>query len=305
MMFPEGWQGDWALVTGASSGIGREFAIQLAAAGLNVVLVARREALLEQLAAELRTQHGIQTLALPMDLARPQAARAIRQRLRDANIVIRLLCNNAAFGRWGRWEDGRAAVDEDMIAVNVTALVALCRTFLPDLLAHQTSAIVNLSSPAAYQPVPYMALYAASKAFVASFSQALHEELSDRGVLVQTLVPGPTATEFDAVAGGAPACLGKERASATAVVQAALAHLGGGCPVVEVARGTRKQRLAAALLPRRWLLRILGRRFEPTASGPPPPAARSPTTSVCSSDLQPSNRGGNLCTPPTASPEAV
>ena len=167
-------RGDWALVTGASSGIGRAFAVQLAAVGVNLALVARREPLLRALAEEIEQRHAVRALAMPIDLGKPDAATAIKARLASNGIKIRLLVNNAAFGHWGRFENGTQTAYQDMIQVNVSAMVALCQAFLPDLSGFSSSAIINVSSPAAFQPVPYMAVYAASKAFVSSFSQALY-----------------------------------------------------------------------------------------------------------------------------------
>ena len=257
-------RGSWALITGASAGIGREFAAQLAAAGLNLVVVARRKALLEALAAELSRQHGVRVLALPADLSETGAASSVRSRLAAQAIRIRLLCNNAAFGRWGRFEDGPLQLYERMLRLNACAVVAFCHEFLPDLASFPTSAIINVSSPASLQPVPYMAVYAASKSFVHSFSQALYGEWKARGVLVQTLVPGPTASEFDTVAGAYASRL-KGRGSAGRVVRDALHHLDKSTPVVNSAKGTFKQRLFVALCPPRTVIATVARMFRPPA----------------------------------------
>lgn len=245
----------WALVTGASSGIGREFAVQLAAAGVHLVLVARRAELLNALAAELASRHGIQAIALPANLAEPGQAGRLRQRLQAEGISIRLLVNNAALGRWARFEASPAAFYEQMIEVNAAAPVSLCREFLPDLTSHQGSAVINVSSPAAYQPVPYMAVYAASKAFLHAFSLALHEEWREKGVRVQTLVPGPIRTELEGAQAGV-----KGAGTAAVAVRAALARLES--PVVTSARGTLLQRIFA-LLPLQLVLRQAGKMFLP------------------------------------------
>lgn len=255
-------KGDWALVTGASSGIGREFCVQLAAAGMNVVLVARRQDLLEALAAELTARHGTRCLALPVDLSKPAAAAEVKLRVSAEGVAIRLLVNNAAFGRWGRFEATAAEAYEEMIQLNNAAMVSLCHHFLPDLASHRTSAIINISSPAAYQPVPYMAVYAASKAFVHSFSQALYGEWQERGVLVQALVPGPTATKFDEKAGAYESAL-KARGTPADVVKAALAHLASEAPIVIAAKGTYKQRLFAGLFPAKVVIREVAKMFKP------------------------------------------
>lgn len=255
------WKGQWALVTGASSGIGREFALHLAAKGLNLVLAARREALLNDLAQTLMRQHGIRAMPVRVDLAAPEAAVRMRQRMEEEGIRIRLLINNAAFGRWGHFEAQEASTYQAMLQVDAIAPVALCREFLGQLASHPASAIVNLSSPAAYQPVPYMAVYAASKAFIHQFSQALHGEWRRHGILVQTLLPGPTASEFDAVAGAYASSLEK-RAPAREVVVASLRGLAKGRPVVCAARGTLRQRLFS-LMPPGVVIATVARMFKP------------------------------------------
>lgn len=257
-------KGDWALVTGASSGIGAEFARQLAAAGMRLVLVARREERLQALAEALRRDHGADTRVVVADLADPLAPAAVRRRLAAEQIRIRLLCNNAGAGRWGRFEEGESVQYGGMTALNTAAPVAMCREFFDDLASFGQSAVINLSSAAAYQPVPYMAVYAANKAFLHSFSQALHGEWKAHGVLVQTLVPGPTATEFDDKAGAyASALVG--RGSVDEVVRASLAALARGTAVVNVAKGTYKQRLFAGLFPASMVIREVGKMFKPPA----------------------------------------
>lgn len=255
-------KGDWGLVTGASAGIGREFCSQLAAANLNLVLVARTEQSLTTLGSELSERYGIRTLALAMDLSQPNAAAELRSRTASQGIIIRLLINNAAFGRWGRFEATSADRYEEMVQLNTATVVAMCRQFLPDLTSFSTSAIINVSSPAALQPVPFMAVYAATKAFVHNFSLALYGELSERGVLVQTLVPGPTATEFDSRAGAYASAI-KERGSPQPVVEASLRHLENTNPQVVTAKGTYKQRFFNGLFPAKLVVRSVGRMFRP------------------------------------------
>jgi short-subunit dehydrogenase len=250
-------KGHWALITGASSGIGHEFAVQLAAYGVNLALIARRASRLEALANELRARHGIEALSLPADLAQPDAASSLRQRMRDEGVAIRLLCNMAALGRWAAFDASPAKLHHEMVAVNIGAVVSMCREFLPDLASHPSSAIINASSPAAYQPVPYMAVYAASKAFVHSFSQALYAECAAAGVLVQTLLPGAVDTELEGVS-----AIRARRASAADVVRSSLAGLEKGDPVLVTARGTLPQRFFV-LLPARLVIRQVARMFAP------------------------------------------
>lgn len=258
-------KGEWALVTGASSGIGREFCAQLAAGGVHLVMVARRQALLQDLAAELTAKHAVQTLVLPVDLGEPGAAEKAKARVESHGITIRLLVNNAAAGHWGHFGSGTSLDYERMIMLNAAALISLCRLFLSDLGTFKTSAVINVSSPAALQPVPYMAVYAASKSFVHSFSQALYGEWRARGIYVQTLVPGPTATEFDAKAGAYESAL-TSRGTAAEVVTASLAGLAHDRPLVVVAKGTYKQRLFAALFPAKTVIATVARMFRPPTS---------------------------------------
>jgi short-subunit dehydrogenase len=256
------WKGDWALITGASSGIGREFANQLGAAGLNLVLVARRKPLLDNLAADLSERYGGRVITIPIDLSQLGAISAVGSRLFAEQVRVRLLCNNAAFGSWGPFEKTSAPTYQQMIELNIGAMVELCHHFLPDLASHSTSAIINVSSPAAFQPIPYMAVYAATKSFVHNFSQALYGEWKDRGIMVQSLVPGPTATEFDDVA-GAYASAVKDRGTPHKVVKDALDNLGKDTPVVMSAKGTYQQRFFAALFPPKMVIRTVKRMFEP------------------------------------------
>lgn len=265
-MNPASLAGAWAVVTGASSGIGLEFARQLAQRGLHLALVARSSGRLDELAGELATRHAVRTLPLSLDLGLPDAAARLRAALDAEGIRPRLLVNNAGVGRWGRFEGADLAVHHCIAAVNALATLELCRVFLPELAEQAPSAIVNLSSPAALQPMPYMATYAASKAFVHSLSLALHEEWRDRGVYVQTLVPGPTATDFDRRAGAYASAIGAKRAPPGAVVDAALRAFADELPLVTAASGTYGQRLFAGLAPTRFMLRKLGTMFRPPRS---------------------------------------
>ncbi len=255
-------KGDWALITGASAGIGREFALQLAASGMNLVLVARRGQLLRALEMELTQRYGIGTVVVPADLSQDSVLSEIKSLLEERGIKIRLLVNNAAVGSFGRFEATPYETYEKMISLNVTAVVSMCHHFLQDLTSFPTSAIINVSSPGAYNPVPYMAVYAATKAFISNFSQALYGEWKERGVLVQTLVPGPTETEFDAIAGVDIASISK-RERADAVVKASLENLAGDLPVVVSAKGTYKQRLFVTLCPPKLVINTIARMFRP------------------------------------------
>ncbi len=232
---------------------------------MNLVVVARRGQLLQTLADELTERHGIAVRVLPADLTEAGTPARLYHLLDSAGVHISLLVNNAAAGRWGPFESRDSDTYEKIIALNVTALTAMCRTFLPHLTVHHRSAIINVSSQAAYQPVPYMAVYAATKAYVQHFSLALYEEWRERGIHVQTLVPGPTVSEFDEKAGGYVGSI-KERSSPAEAVRDALAHLDNGQPVVISAKGVWKQRLFAGLFPPRMVVREVAKMFRPPRS---------------------------------------
>lgn len=192
--------GRWALVTGASGGIGAEFARQLAARGANVVLCARSEGAMREVAAELEAAHGVRTAVVTADLSRPgEAARAWAAAA--AGREIELLVNNAGFGLHGPFAELPRERQAQMVALNCTALLELAHLALGPMLARRRGALVNVGSIVAYQPVPWMATYAATKAFVLSLSAALAEECRGTGVRVLCLGPGPTPTGFQTTAG--------------------------------------------------------------------------------------------------------
>ena len=168
-------KGEWAVVTGASSGIGRVFATQLAARGVNLFLVARRQDLLDELGQRLRQSNGVECVALVQDLGCEGGAERVAKAVSARGVRPRLLVNNAAFGHWGYFSRASARVYETMVTVNAVAPVVLCRAFAEDLASHATAAVINVSSPAVFQPVPYMAVYAASKCTLHNFSLALSE----------------------------------------------------------------------------------------------------------------------------------
>ncbi len=261
--------GDWALVTGASTGIGREYARQLARLGIHVVIVARQKHLLDSLAEEITATGQARAVPIELDLAAPGAAPELLTRLGSLGpLRMRLVVNNAGCGAWGAFDATLAERYQNIVALNNAGLVSITAALLPWLQQCTPSALINVSSQAAYQPVPYMAIYAASKAFVHSFSQALHEELFPKGVLVQTLVPGPTATEFDRLAGAYTSSL-TVRGSTTDVVAASLAGLERGAIIASNAKGLWKQRLFAGLFPPRAVVREVAKLFRPpTSKGP-------------------------------------
>lgn len=190
-----------ALVTGASAGLGAGFARALAAEGHDLILTARRTDPLDALAEELRAAHGVTATVIAADLAKPEGAGQLIAEIGRQGLAVNTLINNAGYGASG----ALAGADRDritgMIELNCRALVELCHAVLPGMIQMRQGAILNIASTAAFQPGPFMAVYYASKAFVLSFSEALHEEVRAHGVHVSALCPGPTATEFFDAAG--------------------------------------------------------------------------------------------------------
>jgi short-subunit dehydrogenase len=193
----------WALITGASSGIGAEFARQLAARGMHLVLSARREQLLTQLAGEMHQAHGTKTEIIVADLSNPQEPARLLQEIEKRGVTIELLVNNAGFGFVGELDKTDVERILEMIQVNVAALSELTLRVLPGMLARGHGGVINVASVAAFQPVAYMGAYAATKAFVLHFSEALWGEARERGVTVTALCPGSTRTDFFSVSGAA------------------------------------------------------------------------------------------------------
>lgn len=256
-------RGEWALVTGASSGIGREFARQLAAHGVHVILVARRTALIEKLAQELEAATGSRCLAVPLDLSNADAVSTLKATLQSKGIRIRMLVNNAGCGYWGAFEKASPDTYARMLTVNAIAPIVLAHAFFEDLASHHKSVLINVSSGAVFQPVPYMASYAASKTALHSVSLALSEEWRTHGILVQTLVPGPTESEFDAQAGAYDSALGSSRDKPSSVVTASIGALEKGKIFVCVAKGTLVQKIFAALFPPAFVVRKVADMFRP------------------------------------------
>ncbi len=188
------------LVTGASSGIGWELAKLFAADKSNLVLVVRKRDKLEELAAQVRRENGVEVRVLAEDLSDPKSPQVIFDALAAENVTVAVLVNNAGFGAVGSVADLPLEKQLDMIQVNVTALTHLTRLFLPAMIQRRGGGILNVGSIAGFQPGPYMAVYYATKAYVLSFTEALAEELLATGVKVTCLAPGPTATGFAAAA---------------------------------------------------------------------------------------------------------
>jgi len=250
-----------ALITGASAGIGLEFAQRLAERGYDLVLSARRRDRLDELASRLRAAHdGIRVEVIVADLMEADAPGAIAAETARLGLSVDLLVNNAGFGTHGHFETLPPERERGEIAVNVAALVALTHAFLPAMLERGAGGVINVASTAAFQAVPYMAVYAATKAFVRSFSEALHEEVHARGVRVIALCPGPTATEFfdtDVAPPRGPIRTVRD------VVTTGLRAYDAGTPVTIDGVSNRMLIAGSNLMPRRWAAKIAGRIMRP------------------------------------------
>jgi len=201
MALPAPSYGSTVVITGASSGIGADMARQLAERGYNVTLVARRRERLEELADELREAHDVHVDVETCDLGSPAARGRLIKKLQEGEREVVGVCNNAGFGNLGNFLDNDLEKETDVVRLNIEAVHQITGAFLPRMVEQGTGAVLNVASTAAFQPLPGFATYAASKAFVHSFSEAVHSELSGTGVSVTSLCPGFTRTEFEQAAG--------------------------------------------------------------------------------------------------------
>jgi short-subunit dehydrogenase len=199
------FKGKSALVTGASSGIGKAAAEELAKRGAQLILTARSGDALQALAADLRARFSVPVATVAMDLGQPGAAGRLMAAVDKAGLSVDLLVNNAGFGKWGGFLEIEPEQNAAMLQLNVTALVELTRLCLPGMVARGEGGVINVASTAAFTPLPYAAVYSAAKTFVLYFTEALWGECRKTGVHVMALCPGGTATNFAAVAGEAAA----------------------------------------------------------------------------------------------------
>ena len=249
-----------ALITGASSGIGEAFARQLAKRGHDLVLVARRRERMEKLAAEVSEAYGVEAEVIEADLAEDGDVSAVEERVRRGDID--LLVNDAGFGTRGEFAGLPLARELEELDVNVRALMRLTHAALGPMVERGRGAVINVASTGAFQPVPYMATYAATKAFVLHFSEALHEEVKGKGVTVTCLCPGPVKTDFQQVAG-----VNERRmpamawVSVDAVVESALKAVSARRAIVMPGLLNRVTAGAVRLMPRSLARRIAGAMF--------------------------------------------
>ena len=257
-----------ALITGASSGIGAAFAQELASRQTDLVLVARSEDKLLQLAQQLHNQYQIQVEVLKQDLCLPAAANRVFEATAEKNITVDLLINNAGFGDYGAFHKSQLSKQLEMIQLNIIALVDLTYQFLPLMQQRGSGEIINVSSIAAFQGMPYMSVYAATKAFVLSFSEALWAENQGKGVKVLALCPGSTKTDFFNRAGFKKFSSGstafENSASTSEVVKEALKALDKGSSQV-VTGGLPNQLVynLSRFLPKGVWLKMIDQQFRP------------------------------------------
>ncbi|WP_416982661.1 SDR family NAD(P)-dependent oxidoreductase [Streptomyces sp. T028] len=261
------YRGQTTLITGASSGIGAEFARQLAERGSDLVLVARRRERLEALAAELVSAYGVAVVPLPFDLGQPLAGEALAAEAARRGLAVTSLVNNAGFGTFGPFHRENPDRLREEIALDVTAVVDISRAFIEQLRSAGRGVLVNVASMAAYQPDPQMAVYGATKAFVLSFTEALWYESRGTGLRVIAVSPGATRTEFFDVVGTLDAAGGTKLSEPGDVVRDALRALDRRNPPPSVISGRLNHAMALAgrLVSRRRMVNTLGRMTARTA----------------------------------------
>jgi short-subunit dehydrogenase len=255
------WNGKWALVTGASAGIGVALAKELAVGGTNLVLTARRKDRLEDLAASLRSQHKVKTEVLVADLAEAGAPEKIFAFTKEKGLDIDLLINNAGFGHYGEFSSAEIHRVLDMVQVNCHAVVHLTRLYLPEMIARRRGDVLILASTASFQAVPYISTYAATKAFDLLFAEGLAEEMKPYGIRVCALCPGSTETEFHVVAGQDQFI--RKAETAEKVARTGLKALAAGKSYVISGLGNYLGAHGERLVPRRFVTRIAAGMFKP------------------------------------------
>jgi uncharacterized protein len=249
------------VITGASSGIGTELARGLARRGYPLVLVARRRERLDELANELRTQFAIGVDVVPLDLSDAGSRGQLAERLRTEPMAG--LCNSAGFGTSGVFQSLQVERESEQVTLNALALMELTHAALPGMVERGAGAVLNIASIAGFQPMPYMAVYSATKAFVQTFSEAVHEELSGTGVSVTVLCPGPVPTEWGEIANAERFSIPLAQVSARDVAEAAIGGMVDGKRSVVPGIVPKAVSLGGRYLPRTLLLPGLriGNRF--------------------------------------------
>ncbi len=248
-----------ALTTGASSGIGRALAQRFAAAGHALILVARREAALQELAQELRQRHNITVTVIAHDLSTTGAAAALMQDIEAAGLEVDILVNNAGLGFNGAFVDAELPQIQAMLQVDMIALTELCHLALQGMKRRGHGRILNVASVAAFLPCPQFAVYAACKAYVLSLSESLRHELRDANISVTCLCPGATATEFHAVAGNEGTLIMRMMDSPEMVAEQAYRATLAGRGMIISGWINKPLPFFLQLLPRSWAMSLAGR----------------------------------------------
>ena len=255
------WKGKWALITGASAGIGVALAKELAANGTNLVLTARRQDRLEKLAEELAANHKLKTLVFAADLADPAGPDKLHAFTVAKGAEIELLVNNAGFGAHGELPSVELKRLLEMVQVNCSAVVHLTRLYLPAMVERRRGDILIVASTASFQAVPYISTYAATKAFDLLFAEGLAEEMKPYGIRVCALCPGSTESEFHEVAGQEQ--FQRKAETAEKVAHTGLRALAAGKSYVISGLGNYLGAQGERLVPRRVVTRIAGKMFKP------------------------------------------
>lgn len=258
------WRNRWALVTGASAGIGVALAQELAAGGVHLVLTARRLDRLEELAGALRAKHGVRTQVFTADLALPEAPMKIFEFIEQCGLEIDLLINNAGFGQYGELPRIETQRLLDMVQVNCAAVVHLTRLFLPAMIQRRRGDVLILASTAAFQAVPYISTYAASKAFDLLFAEGLAEEMKPYGIRVCALCPGSTESEFHQVAQQERFTGKHHMETAAKVARTGLTALAAGKSYVISGFGNYLGAQSQRIVPRRLVTHIAASMFRPS-----------------------------------------
>jgi short-subunit dehydrogenase len=258
------WSGKWALVTGASAGIGKALAEELARGGTNLVLTARRKERLQSLAQQLQSKYKIETAIFAADLAQTSAPEAVFQFTRARSLEIDLLVNNAGFGQYGEFHTVETQRLLEMVQVNCSAVLHLTRLYLPVMVAKRRGDVLIVASTASFQAVPYISTYAATKVFDLYLAEGLAEEMKPYGIRVCALCPGTTASEFHKAAGHPEHSKGPQQ-SAQTVARNGLKALATGKSYVISGLGNYLGAHAQRLVPRRLVTSIAAKLFKQSA----------------------------------------
>jgi len=254
----------FAVITGASRGIGAEYARALAAQGYDLLLIARDQNRLNQLAREIQQTCAVQVWTEPLDLARPNAASALYRLAQSYRPHVSLLVNNAGFGLYGLFTDMPLSIIQAMLQVHIHVTTESTRLFLPDMMNQREGTIINVASVAGFFPIPHMAEYAATKAFIISFSEAVAMEVQESEVTIQVCCPGYTETDFHQTAGHCPRHISNAHTPHD-VVQTSLNALKSKRTLVTIGWPGGATQWMARFMPKRWLMRLTSRFVRPNS----------------------------------------